>query len=62
MTWIERDGKGKEGDCVTSWPTHPAADLFPLLDGPDLVELTEDVRVNGLHEPVKNQCLEAVSV
>lgn len=34
------------------WPTHPAADLFPLIDGEDLQELADDVAANGLIEPV----------
>jgi hypothetical protein len=31
---------------------HPAASLFPLLDSDELTELTEDIRVNGLQNPI----------
>ena len=34
------------------WPTHPAAELFPLFSDEELNELAEDIRANGLHEPV----------
>lgn len=33
-------------------PTHPAADLFPLLPDDQLAELAEDIRVRGQVEPV----------
>jgi len=35
-----------------SWPIHPAAELFPLLAGEELVEMAEDIKANGLNEPV----------
>ena len=37
---------------MTVWPTHPAAELFPMLDAEELRELADDIAANGLHEPV----------
>ena len=33
------------------YPVHPAA-VFPIMSGREFDELVEDVRVNGLDEPV----------
>jgi 16S rRNA G966 N2-methylase RsmD len=35
-----------------SWPVHPAAELFPMLDGDELRQLAEDIAEHGLREPV----------
>src|SRR5687767_859149 len=32
---------------------HPAADLFPLLSREQLIELGEDIKKNGVQEPVR---------
>jgi len=38
---------------MTAGPAaHPVADLFPMLDGDDLYELTEDIKANGLLHPI----------
>jgi hypothetical protein len=37
-------------DVIT---VHPAADLLPLLGKDELRELADDIKANGLHEPVK---------
>jgi hypothetical protein len=34
------------------WPVHPAADRFPLLTGPGLADLTADITVRGLQDPL----------
>jgi N6-adenosine-specific RNA methylase IME4 len=37
---------------IAGYETHPAADLFPLLDGQELRDLADDIKANGLLNPV----------
>lgn len=37
---------------VFALPTHPAADVFPMLGDQELAELADDIRLNGLLNPL----------
>lgn len=37
---------------MSKWPTHPAADLFPMLGAEELQQLADDIRKNGQLEAI----------
>src|SRR5690606_7009545 len=41
-----------DSESPLGWPTHPAAELFPMLPADELSELVDDIRAHGLLEPV----------
>lgn len=46
------DGVSTVGAENSSVPFHPLADIFPMLDAGGLQELVDDIRSNGLREPI----------
>src|SRR5262249_10496295 len=48
----ERSMSNKEGDKIFHLPVHPAAAIFPMMDDAELNELAEDIRINGLNQPL----------
>lgn len=55
----QTDGKGtpdspedSKGKTVCGYATHPALELFPMLEGQELQDLADDIKANGLRNPV----------
>lgn len=46
----ERSPSAETG--ASAFPVHPAAELFPMLNGEDYTQLRDDIKKNGLLEPI----------
>ena len=53
---LARATQGQEDSMSTSWrdilPVHPAADLFPMMTPDEITALGEDIKNNGLKQPI----------
>lgn len=44
--------EGRSCRLIEDLKIHPEAEIFPLMDGKSIDELAEDIKVNGMKEPV----------
>jgi ParB-like chromosome segregation protein Spo0J len=49
---LDPDNLDPENICSSGLQVHPAAAMFPLLEGPEFEELCDDIQASGLANPI----------